>query len=176
MRVPPGCEGLVVLPFLHAERATSWHADARLSIVGGTAATTRAHLLRALMEAVCVIGGSSVQNEIGRMQRQQLIHTLGRGLPFSRQDVMHEARRRKEARCRLRKPRHQHHRGVDGNRWKWPKAGQQHSCAAIGRRLSFVCRWRGLARLSLHRPTMSQTSAAAPVPSAQSAAPLHAAP
>lgn len=50
-RVPPGSEGLVVLPYFMGERAPLWDPEARGAFVGLTLSHTRAHLFRALLEA-----------------------------------------------------------------------------------------------------------------------------
>ncbi len=50
--VPPGSDGLVVLPFLMGERTPIWDANARGTIFGLSLQHTRGHVLRAMMEAV----------------------------------------------------------------------------------------------------------------------------
>jgi xylulokinase len=50
--VPPGCEGLVFLPYLTGERAPHADPNARGAFVGLTLRHTRAHLTRAVMEGV----------------------------------------------------------------------------------------------------------------------------
>jgi gluconokinase len=52
--LPPDGHGLTVLPFLAGERSLGWQPAARGAIVGLTLATTRAQLLRALLEAVAL--------------------------------------------------------------------------------------------------------------------------
>ena len=49
--VPPGSEGLLVLPYFMGERAPLWDPKARGTLVGLTLYHTKAHLYRALMEA-----------------------------------------------------------------------------------------------------------------------------
>ncbi|MCB0886000.1 MAG: FGGY-family carbohydrate kinase [Propionibacteriaceae bacterium] len=49
---PPGCDGLVFLPYLSGERSPIWDAGARGAFVGLTLGTDRAHLYRAVMEGV----------------------------------------------------------------------------------------------------------------------------
>jgi len=49
--VPPGCEGLVALPYFMGERAPLWDPEARGAFVGLTLSHTKAHLFRALLEA-----------------------------------------------------------------------------------------------------------------------------
>lgn len=51
-RVPPGCDGLVFLPYLTGERCPHPDPDARGGWIGLTARHTRAHLLRAVLEGV----------------------------------------------------------------------------------------------------------------------------
>jgi xylulokinase len=48
--VPPGCEGLVVLPYFAGERTPIWDSQARGLIAGLTLSHSRAHLYRALYE------------------------------------------------------------------------------------------------------------------------------
>ncbi len=50
--VPPGAEGLIVLPYLMGERTPIWDSDARGTIFGLSLNHTRGHIARAMMEAV----------------------------------------------------------------------------------------------------------------------------
>lgn len=50
--VPPGAEGLLLLPYLMGERTPLWDPDARGMVVGLTPYHTRAHLYRAALEGV----------------------------------------------------------------------------------------------------------------------------
>ena len=50
--VPPGAEGLVVLPFLMGERTPIWDVNARGTIFGLSLNHTRGHVIRAMMESV----------------------------------------------------------------------------------------------------------------------------
>jgi len=50
--VPPGCEGLIFLPYLQGERAPVWNADAKGVFFGIRSAHTHAHFLRAVIEGV----------------------------------------------------------------------------------------------------------------------------
>jgi xylulokinase len=50
--IPPGSDGLVVLPYFMGERSPIWDSDARGTIVGLTLSHTRAHVYRALLEGV----------------------------------------------------------------------------------------------------------------------------
>jgi xylulokinase len=50
--VPPGSEGLVVLPFLMGERTPIWDVYARAVIFGLSLNHTRGHVVRAMMESV----------------------------------------------------------------------------------------------------------------------------
>ncbi|SFU51540.1 gluconokinase [Alicyclobacillus macrosporangiidus] len=50
--VPPGCDGLLFLPFLAGERAPYWNAEARGVYFGLSLQHTRAHLVRAAFEGV----------------------------------------------------------------------------------------------------------------------------
>ncbi len=51
-KVPPGAEGLVVLPFLMGERTPIWDVYARGTVFGLSLHHTRGHLARAMMESV----------------------------------------------------------------------------------------------------------------------------
>ena len=50
-KVPPGCQGLVALPYFMGERAPLWDPQARGAWVGLTLSHTKGHLFRALLEA-----------------------------------------------------------------------------------------------------------------------------
>ena len=52
--VPPGSDGLLMLPYLLSERAPHWSALARGAYVGLTNTHGRAHLVRAALEGVCL--------------------------------------------------------------------------------------------------------------------------
>ncbi len=51
-KIPPGSEGLVVLPYLMGERTPLWDANARGTIFGLSLRHTKGHLVRAMMESV----------------------------------------------------------------------------------------------------------------------------
>jgi gluconokinase len=51
--VPPGSEGLIMLPYLFSERAPHWSPLPRGAYVGLTHAHRRGHLIRAALEGVC---------------------------------------------------------------------------------------------------------------------------
>ena len=52
-RVPPGSDGLIMLPYLLSERAPHWSSDPRGAYVGLTRHHGRGHLVRAALEGVC---------------------------------------------------------------------------------------------------------------------------
>lgn len=52
--VPAGCDGLVMLPYLLAERAPLWDPDLPGAYLGLRHDHTRAHLVRAAVEGVCL--------------------------------------------------------------------------------------------------------------------------
>ncbi|MDQ6774100.1 MAG: gluconokinase [Candidatus Dormibacteraeota bacterium] len=52
--VPAGCDGLVMLPYLLAERAPLWDPELPGAYLGLHRAHTRAHLVRAAVEGVCL--------------------------------------------------------------------------------------------------------------------------
>lgn len=49
---PPGCDGLVFLPYLLGERTPRWNPLARGGFIGLTMAHTRGHLVRSVLEGV----------------------------------------------------------------------------------------------------------------------------
>ncbi len=51
-KVPAGCDGLVVLPYLMGERTPIWDVNARGVVFGLSLAHTRAHMIRGMMESV----------------------------------------------------------------------------------------------------------------------------
>jgi len=51
---PAGCDGLVMLPYLLAERAPLWDPDLPGAYLGLRRDHTRAHLIRAAVEGVCL--------------------------------------------------------------------------------------------------------------------------
>lgn len=51
-RVPPGSEGLIVLPYFMGERSPIWDPNARGAIIGLTLYHSRAHVFRAFLEGV----------------------------------------------------------------------------------------------------------------------------
>ncbi|MBE0477993.1 FGGY-family carbohydrate kinase [Candidatus Aerophobetes bacterium] len=51
-KIPPGSDGLVVLPYLMGERTPIWDVDARGVIFGLSLSHTKGHLVRAAMESV----------------------------------------------------------------------------------------------------------------------------
>jgi len=51
-QAPPGCDGLVFLPYLMGERAPIWDPHARGVFFGLSIAHTRAHMIRAVLEGV----------------------------------------------------------------------------------------------------------------------------
>ena len=52
-RVPPGSDGLIMLPYLLSERAPHWSSEPRGAYVGLTRHHGRGHLVRAALEGVC---------------------------------------------------------------------------------------------------------------------------
>ena len=51
-KVPPGCEGLVVLPYLMGERTPIWNTQARAVVFGLSLNHGKGHLVRGMMEGV----------------------------------------------------------------------------------------------------------------------------
>lgn len=65
-RVPPGADGLVVLPYFMGERNPIWDTEARGVIFGLSIAHGKAHVVRALMEAV----GYGIRHNIDLVRRE----------------------------------------------------------------------------------------------------------
>jgi gluconokinase len=74
--VPAGSEGLVMLPYLLPERAPLWNPDLPGAYVGLRIEHTRAHLLRAAVEGVCV-GIRSIVDRLERAVEVSAIHATG---------------------------------------------------------------------------------------------------
>ncbi len=51
--IPAGSDGLVFLPYIYGERAPVWNAEAKGIFFGISANHTKAHFMRAIMEAIC---------------------------------------------------------------------------------------------------------------------------
>jgi xylulokinase len=64
--VPPGSEGLIMLPCLMGAMTPTWNADARGTFMGFTLAHKRRHFIRALMEA-CAYGLRDNSDQIQQM-------------------------------------------------------------------------------------------------------------
>ena len=68
---PPGANGIVALPWFQGRANPDWNSKARAAFFGLTLASTRFDLLRALLEAVCVEIGDSLQRmETGGQLRE----------------------------------------------------------------------------------------------------------
>jgi gluconokinase len=69
--VPPGCEGLIFLPYLQGERAPVWDADARGVFFGVRSIHDHRHFTRACLEGIsyslCQIG-ASLEETVGPIQ------------------------------------------------------------------------------------------------------------
>lgn len=61
-KLPPGSDGLVMLPYLMGERAPVWNANARGSLYGFTLYHTQAHVYRAILEAVAYSLRDGIEN------------------------------------------------------------------------------------------------------------------
>ncbi|WP_128330606.1 FGGY-family carbohydrate kinase [Apibacter sp. HY039] len=51
-KIPPGCEGLVTLPYWNAVQSPYWDAFARGAVVGWRGTHSRAHMYRSILEAI----------------------------------------------------------------------------------------------------------------------------
>ena len=70
-RIPIGADGLTFLPYLQGERTPHRDAEARGAFVGLSLAHTRAHMTRAVLEAIC----------FGLRDCQEIIAGLGLAVP-----------------------------------------------------------------------------------------------
>ncbi len=53
MKIKPGAEGLIFLPYILGERSPVWDSTARGAFIGLTATHTEAHMIRAVLEGIC---------------------------------------------------------------------------------------------------------------------------
>lgn len=51
-RIPPGCEGLVTLPYWNAVQSPHWDSVARGAVVGWRGTHSRAHMYRSILESI----------------------------------------------------------------------------------------------------------------------------
>lgn len=51
-KIPPGCEGLVTLPYWNAVQSPYWDTQARGAVVGWRGTHSRAHMYRSILEAI----------------------------------------------------------------------------------------------------------------------------
>jgi len=82
--VPPGCEGLIFLPYLQGERAPVWDADARGVFFGVRSIHDHRHFTRACLEGVSYALfqiGATLEETIGPIE-----HIVASG-GFTRSDV-----------------------------------------------------------------------------------------
>lgn len=70
VKVPPGSDGLVFLPYLMGERSPIWDARAKGAFIGLSLAHRRAHLYRAVLEGVAYALAHNI--EAGRRSGQRL--------------------------------------------------------------------------------------------------------
>ncbi len=54
LEAPPGCEGLILLPYIHGERAPVWNSEARGIFYGISSHHGIAHFMRACLEGVAL--------------------------------------------------------------------------------------------------------------------------
>jgi gluconokinase len=70
--VPPGCEGLIFLPYLLGERAPVWNADARGVFFGIRSIHEQRHFMRSVLEGISYSLyqiGTSLEETIGPVQQ-----------------------------------------------------------------------------------------------------------
>jgi xylulokinase len=63
-KVPPGSDGLIVLPYFMGERTPIWDPHAKGMIIGLTLSHTKAHVFRALMESAAYALRHNVETAI----------------------------------------------------------------------------------------------------------------
>ncbi|MDI3403405.1 gluconokinase [Streptomyces cavernicola] len=74
--VPAGCDGLVMLPYLLAERAPLWDPDVPGAYLGVRHSHTRGHFVRAAMEGVA-LQLSTVVDELDRIEPVKAVQVTG---------------------------------------------------------------------------------------------------
>ncbi|MDQ8702550.1 gluconokinase [Streptomyces sp. LHD-70] len=74
--VPAGCDGLVMLPYLLAERAPLWDPDVPGAYLGVRHSHTRGHFVRAAMEGVA-LQLSTVVDELDRIEPVKSVQVTG---------------------------------------------------------------------------------------------------
>ena len=84
--VPPGADGVTFLPYLQGERTPHRDAAARAAFLGLSLAHGRAHLTRAVLEAVCFAlrDSLSILRELGMSPAELLLTGGGARSPFIR--------------------------------------------------------------------------------------------
>jgi len=87
--VPPGCQGLIALPYFMGERAPLWDPDARGAWVGLTLSHTKGHLFRALLEAAAFALRHAVEagEEIGLPIGEETLGRWGGQIPAMALDL-----------------------------------------------------------------------------------------
>jgi ribulokinase len=77
--IPPGSEGLIVLPYLMGERSPLWNAKARAVLFGLSLHHSRGHIFRAFMEGVgyALFDSFSVLKRTGLQTSEPLIFNEG---------------------------------------------------------------------------------------------------
>ena len=81
-RVPAGSDGLVMLPYLLAERAPLWDPAVPGAYLGLRQAHTRAHLVRAAVEGVC-LQLRVVLDQLDRLEPVRSVRVDRRRLPIA---------------------------------------------------------------------------------------------
>ena len=74
--VPPGSDGLVMLPYLLAERAPLWDPDLHGAYLGLRRDHTRAHMIRAAVEGVC-LQLSKIVDQLDRLEPVTSVRVTG---------------------------------------------------------------------------------------------------
>lgn len=77
--VPPGCDGLVMLPYLLAERAPLWDPDLTGAYLGIRRGHTRGHFVRAAVEGVA-LQLSTIVASLDRMEPVMSVRAAGGAL------------------------------------------------------------------------------------------------
>ena len=73
---PPGSDGLIMLPYLLAERAPLWDPDLRGAYLGLRRDHTRAHMIRAAVEGVC-LQLSTIVDQLDRLEPVTAVRVTG---------------------------------------------------------------------------------------------------
>jgi gluconokinase len=77
LQIAPGCDGLLMLPYLHGERAPIWNASAKGVFFGVQQQHTPLHFLRSIVEAICFSIAQLIELIEKNTDTIQVLHASG---------------------------------------------------------------------------------------------------